>query len=82
MVYLLHFSKKHYHAQHYIGSSNNIGARLKRHINGHGSKLVKAVVKVGITVSVVRTWEGGKEFERILHDRKNSPKYCPICNTK
>jgi hypothetical protein len=31
-------------------------------------------------VRVVRTWEGDRELERFLKNKKNTKFYCPICS--
>lgn len=78
-VYLLHFSGKVSHAQHYIGTTDNLATRIERHKAGNGSKLVAAAVAMGLDVEVVRTWEGDHVLERQLKDRKAAPRLCPIC---
>ncbi len=83
MVYLIHFSEKLHHAQHYLGfveKKNGLDSRLEYHRNGRGSKLLKAVALKGIEFSVVRTWEDGdRNFERSLKNKRNAPKLCPVC---
>jgi hypothetical protein len=86
-VYLLHFERSignqdnpHGRAQHYLGSADNLAARLERHRLGNGSKLMAAVAQAGINWLCVRTWEGDRDLERRLKARKNAPKdLCPIC---
>jgi len=82
-VYLLHFERKYYHCQHYIGFTvrSNIGDRMDEHVmTDKGSNLVKAVSDAGIKVSLVRAWKGvDRNFERKLKNRKNAPKLCPLC---
>ena len=81
-VYLVHFDQPYYHAQHYLGWSEDVNARLDRHLSGNGSKLLRAVSKANIGFRVVRTWDGDRKLERRLHKQKNSPKLCPICKGK
>ena len=87
-VYLIHFEKAlgkqttHGYAQHYIGFVNGEGleARMKRHKAGYGAKIMKAVAQRGIEFSVVRVWKNvDRSFERQLKNRKNAPRYCPVC---
>src|SRR5689334_22846490 len=40
-VYLVHISQPHYHAQHYLGYSKNIDARLDTHWKGPRDKASK-----------------------------------------
>jgi hypothetical protein len=42
--------------------------------------LVAAVIRAGITVEAVRTWQGSRADERALKKRKNTPTLCPVCN--
>lgn len=82
MVYLLHFDQKYHHAQHYIGycAEDGLEARFKRHKRGDGSKLMRAVFKAGIGVTIARTWAfGGYSLEKELKKRKKARMYCPIC---
>jgi len=79
-VYLLHFSEKFHHCQHYIGWTKYLDARIKHHKAGTGSRLVRAVVGAGITVTLVRTWANtDRKFERKLKNRKKARCLCPIC---
>jgi len=55
MVYLIHFSQKLHHAQHYIGFvDNNLTQRIKKHRSNKGAKLLAAVNRQGITWEVVK----------------------------
>ena len=82
MIYLIHFERPLFHARHYLGfCENDLEARIERHMSGHGSKLMRAVVQAGIDFDVVRVWpHGDRKFERWLKQKKNTPKLCPICN--
>lgn len=80
VVYLLHFATRYRHAGHYIGWSERLPARLAHHRSGTGARLMAAVSAAGIDFEVARLWEGAdRAFERPLHNRKNTPKLCPIC---
>ena len=79
MVYLLHFSENYAHARHYLGYCHDLTARLAQHASGNGARLCAVVRAAGISWYVSRTWEGGRDLERKLKDRHNSPKLCPIC---
>ncbi len=82
MVYLLHFEKPFYHAQHYIGycSSEGLDARMERHKRGQGARLLKAVHDADIQWEVAYVWDDGTHaFERILKNKKNTARFCPIC---
>jgi predicted GIY-YIG superfamily endonuclease len=78
-IYLLHFSEKLHHAQHYLGWTENLDQRIDTHRAGNGSRLAAAIKDKGISFTVVRTWQGTKTDERRLKKRKNHPKLCPTC---
>lgn len=80
-VYLLHFSEKYRHAQHYLGfTSISPFKRYCRHLAGRGSPLVYAAVRAGIEVDLVKVWmHEDRKFERKLKNQKNAKKLCPRC---
>lgn len=78
-VYLIHFKTKYKHAQHYLGFTDNLDERIKRHKEGHGAVLMSVITKEGIAWEVVRTWQGTRKKERTLKNRKKSRKLCPTC---
>ncbi|MFN7999276.1 MAG: hypothetical protein U0Q18_37005 [Bryobacteraceae bacterium] len=79
-VYLLHFSRKLHHAQHYIGWTEKLDARLDHHTDGNGARIVRAAAEQGISAECVRTWPGKtREFERHLKKMKKAQAYCPVC---
>jgi predicted GIY-YIG superfamily endonuclease len=82
MVYILCFKQKLHHAKHYVGyADHNVEARLKKHLKGHGAKLMKAVAQNGIDVQIARIWpDGDRNFERYIKNQKNTARYCPCCN--
>jgi len=80
-VYLLHFQENYKHARHYLGYCHDLTARLAQHANGNGARLCQVVKAAGISWYVSRTWEGGRDLERRLKARHNSPKLCPICRS-
>jgi hypothetical protein len=81
MIYLIHFKSKLHHAQHYLGfcEDGNLDARIERHKQGNGSKLLRAVNIAGIEWEVVRVWDGDRHFERALKNKKHAQRICPIC---
>ncbi|OHB69012.1 MAG: hypothetical protein A2W17_09685 [Planctomycetes bacterium RBG_16_41_13] len=85
MVYLIHFDEHFHHARHYIGYTANartIKQRLACHRNGQGAKILKALNGQGINYEIVRTWQGDRNFERKLKNRKKSRMLCPVCQNK
>lgn len=79
-IYLLHFKQKFHHAGHYLGSTNNLEARLKEHQSGFGAKITGAAAQAGIDWKLARVWEGDRSLEQQLKRQKNSPRLCPCCN--
>ena len=79
-VYLLHFATKLAHAQHYLGSTDDLEARLACHRSGTGARLMQVITEQGIAWHLARTWPGGRRQERMLKRYKASPRLCPICN--
>lgn len=79
-AYLLHFERPYKHARHYIGWSSDIDARVERHFEGHGSRLVQVVKAAGISIVLARVWwNKDRAFERRLKNQKHGPRLCPIC---
>jgi len=82
-IYLLHFSKKLAHAQHYLGFcvDNDPSDRLAAHIRGKkGAKIVKAAMAAGIGVELALIIpDGDRNFERKLKNRADVSRWCPVC---
>jgi len=83
-LYLLHFSRPLSHAKHYLGFTTRTPEdRLREHLEGKGSPLVKAAVEAGIDVTISRTWrDKTRSDERSLKNQKNGPRLCPCCNPR
>lgn len=82
MVYLLHFDKPYHHARHYLGSTDNLENRLAEHRGGKGARLMEVIADAHIGFVVARTWLGGRDLERKLKRRHDSPALCPICRRR
>jgi predicted GIY-YIG superfamily endonuclease len=78
-VYLIHFDTPYRHARHYTGWTTNLDARLQAHRDGRGARLMEVITTAGITWQLARTWPGGRDRERAIKDRHDSPRLCPIC---
>lgn len=81
-VYLCHFEKPLEHAQHYIGYAHDVERRVRQHQRGtSGVHLIRAVVKKGIKIVLVRTWpRQGPRFEHFLKEQyKSARALCPVC---
>jgi len=84
-VYILHFNEKFYHAQHYVGCTENMQRRTREHLHCYpcGSNLVRAVIKKGIEVVVAKVYpDGDRALEKKIKATKNTSKLCPICLLK
>jgi predicted GIY-YIG superfamily endonuclease len=82
-VYLLHFDEPisdRHTCQHYLGSGDDVNARLGDHLAGRGARLTRVALERGISWRVARLWQGGRRKERLLKRQKNGPRLCPICN--
>lgn len=89
MIYLIHFEQAlgdldnpHGQARHYLGYTDNLKARLEAHRSGKGSRLMEVVKERGIEWVLVRTWPGDRGIEKQLKRQKNSPRLCPLCNSR
>ena len=85
-VYLIHFEQPigdldnpRGQAQHYLGFTQDLDARLEAHRTGKGSAIMAAVSRASVGWTLARTWEGGRDLERRLKNQHNSPRLCPIC---
>ena len=78
-VYLIHFAKRYRHAGHYLGSADDLEARLARHAAGQGARLMAVVKEAGIEWELARTWPGGRARERQLKRQGDAARMCPLC---
>lgn len=82
-VYLIHLDSPlgsdRKTAQHYLGSADDVAARLALHRSGRGAKLLAAAVARGIGFQVVRLWPGDRALERQLKQRGHAARLCPVC---
>ena len=85
-VYLLHFerplgdvSNPHGQAQHYIGFTDDLDARLDAHRKGNGAAIMAAVSRAGIGWTLAQTCAGGRDLEKQLKRRKKARCLCPLC---
>lgn len=82
-VYLLHFERPisdRHTTRHYIGYCDNLAVRIQKHWHGAGARLTAVARERGIAFEVVRVWRGGRQLERRLKNRHESPRLCPVCN--
>lgn len=82
-IYLLHFSSRvsdGHTTQHYMGWARDLKGRVRHHKNGTGARLTQVAVERGISMEVVRTWEGTRDDERRLKNGKRGTRLCPVCS--
>jgi hypothetical protein len=91
LCYLLHFDRPYIGANgkgvaaHYSGSvqtAADLPARLARHEQGRGARLLQVVKAAGITWRLARTWPGGRDRERQLKNQGGASRRCPDCGVK
>lgn len=85
-VYLLHFTKKRAHAQHYLGASYQLFERLHRHADGRGAAITRALwhddedwTLAALFVPKPRCSRSIFELETQAKRRHSSRDYCPLC---
>lgn len=66
-------------AQHYIGFAADLWARDALRRAGRGARLIQVAIERGIAFELVWAVPGSREFERQIKERKQAPRYCPIC---
>jgi predicted GIY-YIG superfamily endonuclease len=81
-VYLIHFLEPYKHAEHYLGSTNDLEHRLAMHRSGQGARLMEVITQAGIPWKVACVWEGGRDVEKQLKRRHSGKRLCPICIEK
>lgn len=82
IVYIIHFSKKLGHAQHYIGTTKVYKKRMAAHRANRGASILKACNERGIKWRVVDKQIGSRKLERKLKSRKDTASLCPVCKHK
>lgn len=88
MIYLLHFEPRYKHAGHYLGSADNVLARLADHRAGRGARLTAVAVAAGCKLILARVWDGGRKKERWFKGdrakwhRGSLGKFCLVCHKR
>jgi predicted GIY-YIG superfamily endonuclease len=82
MLYLLHFDPRYRHAGHYLGYTEDLPKRFALHLSGRGSPLVRAAVRSGSKIALVRLWAGDGNAEQEIKRRGSRARLCPICNPR
>jgi predicted GIY-YIG superfamily endonuclease/N-acetylglutamate synthase-like GNAT family acetyltransferase len=83
-IYVLHFDEKLSHAQHYVGCTDNLKARLLAHATGAGSRICRELMNRGINWRLGGLFETShrnmRKLERGLKDQRHASRYCQVCN--
>lgn len=76
MIYVLQFSEPLCHAKFYLGycEDDRLEQRIQEHKSGRGAAITRAAVERGISLSLVLTMEGNRDYERRLKRQKNTPR--------
>jgi predicted GIY-YIG superfamily endonuclease len=89
IVYILHFDKSFWgNCRHYVGYTKlSLEARIAKHRNGTGSKLVKYALQQGCNFVVAwsrefATVEEARKEELRLKKCKNLSRHCCVCLKK
>jgi predicted GIY-YIG superfamily endonuclease/N-acetylglutamate synthase-like GNAT family acetyltransferase len=82
-IYVLHFCDKLAHAQHYVGCTGALKARLTAHANGAGANITRVLHERGIEWTLgglmTTTHANMRRLERQLKNIANSDRYCELC---
>lgn len=79
-LYIVHLSRKIAdHAQHYMGSTENLQARLKDHMAGRGSAMLAWARAEGISFALTYAAAGSRNDERYIKDNRKLAELCSIC---
>lgn len=70
-------------ARHYLGFSQDVPARIRRHRAGRGTPLLGEMTRRGIPWRVVRQWHGKTGFfEQELKRGGPLARLCPVCTSR
>jgi predicted GIY-YIG superfamily endonuclease len=84
-VYLFHFNSplgnlanRRAQAQHYLGFSDDLDARIAKQLAGRGAKLVAAALKQGLVFELYH-WPAPLATEKLIKKYKKTSAFCPAC---
>ena len=80
-VYLINFSDPVGHNRHYRGWTGRAdwADRFREHVTGRGAKLTRRAVRLGVEMTVVRTWPGTPAREKQIKQQGSAFRQCPVC---
>jgi hypothetical protein len=85
-IYCLHFtrplgnlSNARAQASHYLGWALDPERRNAEHLAGQGAAITRAAVERGIGWELFVLGEGDRHLERLLKQKKATPRFCPLC---
>ena len=83
VIYVLHFGRPYHHARHDVGIAldGDVRRRMREHLRGQGSPLVRAVAAAGIDIHLVLQVLGDRGLERKMHNRHGT-RICPLCRSQ
>jgi predicted GIY-YIG superfamily endonuclease len=84
-LYIFHFNaplgnlaNRRAQARHYCGFAENLDARLKKHMNGKGAKIVAAALSQGLIFEIYH-WPACLAQEKLVKAHKRTADFCPAC---
>jgi len=80
-IYLLHFDVPLSHAKHYLGwtAAIDFEARIRRHRQGTGARILAVLKQRGIGFQVARTWEDKDRHQERRWKARGKSWLCPLC---
>src|SRR6266542_5474540 len=88
-VYLLHFidpatgePARYRHAGQIQHWALDLAARLAKHEDGRGARLLEVIRDAGLGWTLARTWPGDRKRERQLKNQGGASRHCPECGVR
>jgi predicted GIY-YIG superfamily endonuclease len=82
IAYLVHLTERLGHAGHYSGFTEDLPARLAKHANGTGARLLQVAKERGIGWELARIWDGVTREQENRIKESSAAKKCPVCKGK
>lgn len=83
-VYVLHLEPAYRHAGHHVGwtADEDVDARVRAHLAGRGSPLIRAALAAGCNIELAGTMRGSRALERRLKRWHKTRQFCPTCRSQ